>query len=91
VNIAILGRITLELEGERITVAPWTVADLAAAQAGDIEALEAFAAHIEEPADALERGLPWVGAACNAWRAEVDALMDRLRVPANRAARRRFN
>ena len=90
--LAVIGRVTLELEGERVVVAPWSVADMRAAQTADeIGALELFAGHIEEPADADERGAPWVAAACEAWRAEVDALMARLKGSANRAARRHVN
>ena len=91
-TLAVIGRVTLELEGERVVVAPFSIADMRAAQAADgLEALELFAGHIEEPADAGERGMPWVGAACEAWRAEVDALMARLKASANRAARRHVN
>ena len=89
--LAIIGRITLELEGERVVVAPWSVADMQAAQTADgFGALELFAGHIEEPADAGERGAPWVAAACEAWRAAAEDLMARLG-SVNRAARRRAN
>jgi hypothetical protein len=91
-TLAVIGRITLELEGERVVVAPFSIADMRAAQSADeIGALELFAGHIEEPADAGERGAAWVAAACEVWRAEVDALMARLKGSANRAARRHVN
>jgi hypothetical protein len=92
VALAVIGRVTLELEGERVVVAPFSVADMRAAQTADeIGALEIFAGHIEEPADAGERGAAWVAAACEVWRAEVEDLMARLKGSANRAARRHAN
>ena len=90
--LAVIGRVTLELEGERVVVAPFSVADMRAAQTADeIGALELFAGHIEEPADAGERGAAWVAAACEVWRAAVEDLMARLKGSANRAARRHAN
>ena len=71
-TLAVIGRVTLELEGERVVVAPFSIADMRAAQTADeIGALELFAGHIEEPADAGERGAAWVAAACEVWRAAV--------------------
>jgi hypothetical protein len=91
-TLALIGRITVELEGERIVVAPFSLADMRAAQTADeIGALELFAGHIEDPADAGERGAAWVAAACEVWRAEVETLMARLKGSANRAARRHAN
>jgi hypothetical protein len=87
--LAVVGRLTVEVGGARVVVGPMTMTDLEAARSADwIAALEAWASHIEEPADATERGMAWVGAACVAWQAAVTELMARLTVPANRAARR---
>ena len=90
--IPLVGRMTIEVDGARVVVAPFTMADMEAARsAGGMEMLELFASHIEEPADFAERfGMPWVGAACYAWQAAVGAFMAKLASP-NRAARRRLN
>lgn len=87
--LPIIGRLTLDLDGERLVVAPITKADMEAIQATDdaFAILEIFARLVEEPADAAERGVLWVGRAALAWRDEVDALVQRMRLP-NRAARR---
>jgi ribulose-5-phosphate 4-epimerase/fuculose-1-phosphate aldolase len=88
--IPILSRLILDVDGERVVIAPWTVDDLEAAQASAMAALDAFARHIEEPADALDRGMLWIGHASVVWQDTVDALIARMRMP-NRAARRRMN
>ena len=90
--IPVVGRMTIEVDGERVVVGPFTMADMEASRsAGGMEMLELFAAHIEEPADFAERfGMPWVGAACYAWQAAVGAFMAKL-APLNRAARRHLN
>ena len=91
--IPIVGRMTIEVDGERVVVGPFSVSDMEAAKDLDgIGALELFAAHIEEPADFAERfGMPWAVAACYTWQAAVGAFMAKLAAPANRAARRHLN
>ena len=91
--IPIVGRMTIEVDGERVVVGPFSISDMEAAKDLDgIGMLELFAAHIEEPADFAERfGMPWVGAACYAWRGAVEAFMAKLATPLNREARRHLN
>jgi hypothetical protein len=90
--VVVLGRLSFEVDGERVVVAPLTNADMEVGRSGDgIAVLEMFAGLIEEPADAAERGMPWLAAACRAWQAEVDALLARMSAITNRAARRRSN
>jgi hypothetical protein len=88
--IPVFARLTLEVDGERVVVAPWTIEDMAVVNASGFEVLDLFARHIEEPADALERGMLWIGRAVEVWRTEVEVVLERMRAP-NRAARRRMH
>ena len=77
--IPMIGRVSVEVAGERVVVGPFSQSDLdTAVTAGDMDSLELFAAHIQEPADAAERGMLWVGAALLAWKTAVEELSARL-------------
>jgi len=92
-NLAVVGRLSVTVNGERVVIGPFSQADMDATMAmrNGFSALELFARHIEEPADVEERGTMWVYGVAMAWRDAMDAAIAKLRIPANRAARRHQN
>ncbi len=91
--IAVVGRLTVIVNGERVVIGPFSQADMDATMAmrNGFSALELFARHIEEPADVDDRGTTWVYSVAMAWRDEMEATIARVMIPVNRAARRHPN
>ena len=96
-EIPVVGRTALEVQGESVVVAGFTLDEMNAIRAltgprGQWAVLEIFARKIETPADALERGMLWLALVLQAWMVSVQAIIDALQQqPMNRAARRHAN